>query len=146
MDSTLFHFRDSTQFNSLEAHELKFNIWVSSWGGTIGFSVPFQVLRVTEWFAFWLQAKDVLRLDDIWITTTAENTYPKMKEMELPVESMVNLGMFKGKSSCLLKALAQSLFSSPSRFPDEPEASVTVGSPRQCAEARRGGVVGRQLR
>jgi len=54
-------------------------------------------LRVTGWFVVWVLAKDVLRLDKINIVATSANTIPMEKE-ELPVESLINLAVFKDSS------------------------------------------------
>jgi len=58
---------------------------------------------LTDWFVYWLLAKDVLRLGRICIRIPVESRSSMMKD-ELPVESLVKLALFKGSPICQKRA------------------------------------------
>ena len=73
-------------------------------------AIPFQFrerrVRLANWCAFWLIAKDVLRLSEI---SSYSESRAIVEKDELPIDSMVKLMLFNGKRTRTACKLARPL-------------------------------------
>jgi len=86
MNSMLFHLRDLTKLTSYNFDFLADNAVMLEKSGS-------PTYRISNWFAFWMLAKDVLRLHDCAVEPADRQIH--VKEDELPIESLVKMALFQ---------------------------------------------------
>jgi len=86
MNAVLFHLRDLNTLGSYHWHN-DIQLMQSPESPT--------ALYIRQWFAFWLLAKDVLRLDNCSVWPDDRRSF-HVKKGELPIESLVKMAFFTG--------------------------------------------------